>query len=102
MTRKDFQALTMASNKRRLDLMFSTKNLEYATQVDALANFKQRATLLHRGSWEVAFSDLSKHLIQIQDHLIGSNKTRSESLESRFDDAHNYLDLLYALVKDAE
>lgn len=102
MNRKDFQEHVAGFTQSRHDLMFKIKNDAYASAQDVFGNFKRRAIEVETTPPRVILNDLSKHLDVIRQRFCFSNAAPvGESLEDRFADLSNYIDLLYALWKEA-
>ena len=74
-----------------------TKGREYASDVDALANFKRRADELDLSPFQVWGIFFGKHSDAIYAYL-RAGKTLSEPIEGRIDDAILYLLLLKGLI----
>jgi len=73
--------------------------LDYATENDRLANFKELAIILDTTPGEVLMVYFMKHLISIRNYYKGRQSNR-EDIRGRFKDAVNYLILGLALVEE--
>lgn len=93
MTRNRFRQVVADFTARRHKLMFEVKNQDYATDSDALVNFKRRATLLGLTPFQVACCDAAKHF----DTIVQARSLLHEPLNERLVDLANYVDLLYGL-----
>lgn len=76
-----------------------TKGEEYSRDEDQLANFKRMAIDAEMPMEKVWLLFFSKHMDAIKS-WIKTGGTKSESIESRIDDAILYLILLRAMVED--
>lgn len=83
------------------ELLFS-KGKEYASDRDALANFKS-ANDLGVTPQQKLFIFLDKHLSSIKSYIKNNGVTFSnEPIEGRINDAINYLFLLRCLIKESK
>jgi hypothetical protein len=101
MKAKDFDKLVNETIETCKEIMIS-KGGEYAHGDDRLDNFKRNAQLLGLTPEEVHAIYLGKHMdaihTYIKDIRSGKERTRSEPILGRFDDAINYLILGKALA----
>jgi len=100
MNRSQFKKCTDTFTEDRQSLMFKIKNMDYADENDALANFRERATLIGVTPLMVAVVDASKHFQVIARAARGVQVTRAQALEERFTDLGNYVDLAYGLSRE--
>lgn len=106
MKREQFLEILRGHYERLLALT-NTKGEEYkGGQDDQLGNFRRmsaRTGLLMEQVWQVFFH---KHVDAIdtfiRDKVAGQDRERSESIESRIDDALLYLVLLRAILRDQQ
>jgi hypothetical protein len=94
-TRHDLQTIISATFEAIVELN-DTKGREYASDCDATANFKARATEMGIDPLQVWGIFFGKHIDAIYAY-IRNGRTLSEPIESRIDDAILYLILLKAL-----
>lgn len=93
----EFQKRTTAE---RMDIMVN-KGREYTKgDTDKLANFKEVAAQLKQDPLTVWAVYFAKHIASIMSY-VQNRQVYSESIESRFFDALNYLDLGLALISEA-
>ena len=103
MTEREFMDLVEARHRKRVTLM-QAKSGEYSRNDDKLHNF-YRAAELQGCTPERALQGMwAKHLVSILD-IVDDTETYmqlpSQSvIEEKFNDCHNYLDLLEALIKE--
>jgi hypothetical protein len=76
-----------------------TKGMEYASEDDALANFKSAAKQLGLSPLQVCTVYLHKHYTAIMHHARGGD-TLSESIGSRVRDLRLYAAIYLALCED--
>lgn len=80
--------------------LLTGKNREYAEADDFLGNFNVAAAVLKQKPETVAAIYLYKHFRSIFFQLSGGEMSAGEDIFSRIGDARNYLDFLYALLKE--
>ena len=95
MTYKQFEERRKQLNEE-CEKILVTKGREYTDGGDRLSNFKQFKELSPLVVWFIYFM---KHINAIN-YAVIEGKTLSESLESRFIDARNYIDLGLALFEE--
>jgi hypothetical protein len=95
------QALFKAMVKEEAELL-NTKGLEYASDADALANFKKRAEDVGVDPKQILWIFLSKHLDSIKSYIRKGATISNEPIEGRVNDARNYLFLLICLIKESQ
>lgn len=78
-----------------------TKGAEYAHDADQLANFKRLSERLGMSAEAILMVYLTKHLDSIESHIREPQKSLSEPIDGRIDDAILYLCLLKALINDS-
>lgn len=81
------------------NLLFS-KGKEYASDADALSNFKKRALDVGVSPKQIAWIFMAKHLDSIRSFIANGVTYSNEPIEGRIADARNYLALLNALIQD--
>lgn len=89
--------------EKRIDLIrntLSTKQKEYATEVDRLHNFKRAAAMLGCTPKQALVGMWVKHIISILD--IVDSGINSPLIEEKVGDAINYLILLEMLYKEVK
>lgn len=86
---------------QQCEVLLGTKAADYAREGDRLDNFKRVADTLGLTPLEVWAVYFQKHIIAIQ-KFVREDGLADESLESRFVDARNYIDLGWALVNEGE
>jgi len=102
MDKKTFDELCDAQYEAEFKLM-ETKGAEYTQEdKDVLANFKQNGTELGVDPLLVWGIYMNKHISAIKTYLKNRSVKSTESIESRFTDARNYLLLGLALIKEGE
>jgi hypothetical protein len=96
----------MEESYEHLLSMFQVKNGEYASDSDALQNFKMIASELKLAPEAVLWVYLRKHLLSltnaIDDIDKGAARTLAEPTAGRIDDAIVYLQLLRCLLMERE
>lgn len=100
MTQDEFNQLRSELNARCEELL-DCKGQDYTDGKDRLHNFRtiaQEAGISALQAWHVY---AYKHWKSIC-NFVRNGQVQSESIETRFQDLRNYLDLGYALLKDAE
>jgi hypothetical protein len=70
--------------------------------VDVLINFKEGGEDLGMTSYQTLGVLMKKHIDAIYNFIKTDGKHQSEPIESRIEDAINYLIFLYALKKESE
>lgn len=80
--------------------LLTDKNREYAEADDFLGNFNVAGSVLKQKPEIVAAVYLYKHFRSIFFQLSGGKMSAGENVLSRIRDARNYLDFLYALLKE--
>jgi len=96
------QALFKAMIKEEMDLL-NKKGSEYASDADALDNFKRQAEDWGCDPLLVLAFGLGKHYRSIQSYIRKGGKVVSnEPISGRIHDARNYLFLLHCLISEAE
>jgi hypothetical protein len=80
--------------------LLEQKGAEYASDTDALANFKKRAEDIGIGPKQILWIFLSKHLDSIKSYIKKGNIVSNEPIEGRVQDARNYLFLLLCLIDE--
>jgi len=98
LTRDRFKVYTMESTQDRHRLMFGTRGPDYASDADALDNFKRRAHQLRTTPIKICLGDMSKHFEQVCGNLTGELPSRGQAITERLDDIQNYIDLLRGLL----
>ena len=98
MNTKDFNML-MSNTFNNLDGISRTKGIEYAGEVDRLANFRRLGLELDLDPEHVLWVYLTKHLDAIRSYL-RAHVVLSEPIEGRIDDAILYLILLKGLIQE--
>jgi len=93
------QELFKALVKEEMDLL-NKKGAEYASDTDALANFKKRAEDIGIGPKQILWIFLSKHLDSIKSYIKKGHVISDEPIEGRIQDARNYLFLLSCLIDE--
>lgn len=94
------QALFKAMVKEEADLL-NNKGKEYASDHDALDNFKSQAVEMGVDPLVVLAIFMNKHYRSIQSYIRNGRKTKSsESIEGRIADLRNYAFLAACLIKD--
>ena len=94
------QALFKAMVKEESDLL-NNKGREYASDNDALDNFKSQAKEMGVDPLVVLSIFMNKHYRSIQSYIRNGRKTKSnESIEGRIADLRNYAFLAACLIKD--
>lgn len=102
MTQDEFNNYTNDIRKAESNLRV-TKGAEYAPDHDdVLSNFKVIAGYLPKTvrSIDVCSVYFMKHILSILDYLHTGNSRSTESIQSRIQDARNYLLLLGALIHE--
>jgi DNA-binding SARP family transcriptional activator len=94
------QALFKAIVKEEMDLL-TRKGAEYASDADALANFKKRAEDIGIDPKQILWIFLSKHLDSIKSFVKKGKEISDEPIAGRIQDARNYLFLLHCLIDEA-
>ena len=100
MKREEFYEIIDEFTEERRKIQ-SSKGEAYSGNQDALDNFKRNAVkngVSPLVVWNIYFS---KHLDAIDSFVRGEYKD-TESIEGRFMDAINYLELGYGLIKDGQ
>ena len=100
----DFEDLLKTAGERELRLLIK-KGSEYRCgDEDVLANFKRIAKLINLPVSKVWAVYFIKHVDSILNHIRSdvSSSKMEESLESRIDDARNYLALGRAIFQEQE
>ena len=101
MNAQDFNAIVDDARQRQ-DSILKTKGLDYTRhEADRLSNFKRSAESIGLTPLQVWAIFFNKHIDAIMAY-IKTGKTESEGVEGRIDDAHNYLYLLEALIKEKQ
>jgi hypothetical protein len=96
------QALFKAMVAEEMKLLV-TKGSEYASDHDALANFKDQARDVGVSPLVVLSVLMNKHYRSLQSYIRAGGKTKSnEPIEGRIADLRNYLALMAFLIKDLE
>ena len=96
------QALFKASIKIESELL-NQKGSEYASDADALANFKGQAVDLGVDPLVVCSVLMNKHYRSIQSYIRKGGKTSSnEPIEGRVADMRNYLFLMLCLIEESK
>jgi len=83
------------------------KGLEYSENKDCLSNFKEAAEFLGLSPFQVWFVYFYKHFTVLKNAIKNnpedpSKGIKSETLDNRMNDLHNYLAIFEALIKDKE
>lgn len=81
------------------DELMNTKGLEYSSDEDTLANFKESEDIGVSPKQKL-WIYLSKHLSSIKNYIKTNETHSNESIQSRIADARNYLALLYILIEE--
>ena len=76
------------------------KGREYASENDALGNFKKRAVDNGIDPKQILWIFLSKHLDGIKSYIKIGHEISEEPIKGRINDARNYLFLLHCLVEE--
>ena len=85
--------------KVEMDLL-AQKGIEYASDEDALANFKKRSDDIGIDPKQILWIFLSKHLDSIKHFIKKGHVASNEPIEGRIHDARNYLCLLACLIAE--
>lgn len=102
MDKATFEALCKEQYSIEKRLM-ETKGAEYTLEnQDVLANFKQNGAELGVDPLLVWGIYMNKHISSIKHYLKNRSVKSTESIDSRFTDARNYLLLGLALIKEGE
>ena len=96
---KTQQDLFKAIIKEEMELL-NKKGAEYASDTDALANFKKRSDDIGIDPKQILWIFLSKHLDSIKYFIKKGQVASSEPIEGRIQDARNYLFLLTCLIAE--
>ncbi len=80
--------------------LLEQKGAEYASDADALANFKKRAEDIGIDPKQILWIFLSKHLDSIKSFIKKGHVVSNEPIEGRVQDARNYLFLLLCLLDE--
>lgn len=99
MNRDEFRKLVTENQKMESELL-ECKGAEYAKDSDVLSNFKEIGELVSLPPlhiWSVYFM---KHIYAILSYVREGETRSTESIESRFQDARNYLLLGLGLIKE--
>lgn len=97
---KQQQDLFRAMIKEENDLL-TKKGAEYASDTDALANFKKRAEDIGIDPKQILWIFLSKHLDSIKSFVKKGHELSDEPIAGRIQDSRNYLFLLHCLIVEA-
>lgn len=100
MTQQQFELIFDEITAKCHELLIS-KGHDYTDGEDRLSNFKEIARDTGVTPLQVWYVYFSKHISAIKTFM-RSNKLESESIDSRFFDAINYLILGYALMKEMD
>jgi hypothetical protein len=95
------QSLFKTMIKEEMDLL-NKKGAEYASDADALANFKKRAEDIGIDPKQILWIFLSKHLDSIKSYIKKGKEISDEPIAGRIQDARNYLFLLHCLNEEAK
>jgi hypothetical protein len=99
MNSTQFNAIVEQARARQ-DHILKVKGADYTRhEEDRLSNFKRSAATIGLTPLQVWAVFFNKHVDAIM-AFIKTGKTESEGIESRLDDAINYLHLLEALIKE--
>lgn len=94
------QELFKAMIKEEMDLL-NKKGAEYASDSDALDNFKRQGEELGLNPLQVLSVLMNKHYRSIQSYIRKGEKTVSnEPIEGRIQDLRNYSFLMLCLLED--
>lgn len=96
---KTQQDLFKAIIKEEMELL-NKKGAEYASDDDALANFKKRSDDIGIDPKQILWIFLSKHLDSVKYFIKKGQVVSSEPIEGRIQDARNYLFLLQCLIHE--
>ena len=102
MTLEERQRIAEVRFAKCAKLLFA-KGKDYAGDKDALANFKQVASMLGLTPFQVWGVYFLKHVMSVTNSIIANPQNpqvESEPLEERITDAINYLVLFEALLKE--
>lgn len=83
-------------------VLLVTKGGEYASDADALDNFKSGAADIGINPKQILWIYMSKHLKSIKSYIRKGHALSTEPIEGRIQDARNYLFLLHCLIKEEE
>jgi len=86
--------------KEELDLL-NKKGAEYASDADALDNFKKGAADIGIDPKQILWIFLNKHLSSIKSYIKKGHTISDEPIAGRIQDARNYLFLLLCLIDEA-
>ncbi len=98
MNNEDFETLLAESRERRDEILFG-KGMEYGNNESKTFNFEDTARALGLSPMQVWAVYFLKHIYAILTY-VRTGRESAEGMEGRFDDAVNYLDLGWALIKD--
>ena len=93
------QALFKKMVKEESDLL-TRKGAEYASDEDALANFKKRSEDIGIDPKQILWVFASKHIDSIKSYIRKGKEISDEPIEGRINDARNYFFLLAALIHE--
>lgn len=93
------QNLHASMSETEAELLFS-KGKEYASDADALSNFKRRAEDVGVSPEQICWIFASKHFDSIKSYVAKGQTFSNEPIEGRIADARNYLLLLLALIQE--
>lgn len=87
--------------KEEMDLL-NNKGAEYASESDALDNFKKQASDVGVSPQAIALIFMNKHFSAIKAYIRKGNVSSNEPISGRINDMRNYLFLLLCLIEEAE
>lgn len=87
--------------KEEMELL-NKKGAEYASDADALANFKKGADDIGINPKQILWIFLNKHLSSIKSYIKKGVVLSDEPIKGRIQDARNYLFLLQCLIDEEE
>ena len=101
MTQENFNKI-VEEETDRIKSVLVKKQAEYNLDEDRLSHFKRAAVFAQESPEKVLFGYLLKHLMSVSD-MVSSDEAYSEAVwHEKMTDIHNYLILLYALLKDTD
>ena len=97
MNSEQFEKILYA-RMQKMEMMLATKAREYAKEGDRLHNFNQAAKFQNITPDQAAWNFLVKHLVSLQDMIMGGGAYSQAQWDEKIGDSMNYLVLIEAIV----
>ena len=90
----------LTTRLQKIEATLGTKAREYAHDGDRLYNFKVAGRMTGVSPAEALWGMAAKHLVSVQDLVIGKLENKKEMVDEKCTDMINYLILLIAVLEE--